>query len=353
MTQVLAGSHTDQAPPVTPDHILNIGMGFFASRVVLSAVELRLFTIIGEDGPTGAQIGDELRLAERSRFDFLDALVALGFLNRAGDGPEARYTNTQETALFLSQDSPAYVGGILEMSSARLYGFWNSLTDGLKTGRPQNETKNGGEPIFAQLYANPVALEDFLNAMAGIQAGNFAMLAEKIDFSPYATVADIGGAKGNLVGVLAGRHPHLSGVTFDLPPVQPVANDFLESLGISDRFRSIGGDFFVDELPKADVLVMGNVLHDWNEAEKRTLIGKAFDAVEPGGIFVAIENVIDDARRENAFGLLMSLNMMIETPGGFDYTSSQFDTWCIEAGFTHTEVVALAGPSSAVIAYKA
>lgn len=355
MTQTITGTQTDQAAaaPMTPDHILQIGMGFFASRTLLSAVEMRLFTIVDDGGLTSEQIGAQLRLDERSRDDFLDALVALGFLERDGDGHESRYANTPETALFLSQNSPAYVGGMLEMSSRRLYGFWNSLTEGLRTGSPQNEAKNGGEPIFAHLYANPIALEGFLNAMAGIQAGNFAMLGDKIDFSGYSTVADIGGAKGNLVATLAGRHPHLAGVTFDLPPVQPVAQDYLESLGLDDRWRSVGGDFFVDDLPKADVVVMGNVLHDWNEGQKEELIAKAYNAVNGGGIFIAIENVIDDARRENAFGLLMSLNMMIETPGGFDYTGAQFDTWCKSAGFTHTEIVSLAGPSSAAIAYKA
>ncbi len=355
MTQTITGTTTDPTPttPLTPDHILEVGMGFFASRTLLSAVEMRLFTIVDDGGLTSEQIGARLGLDDRSRDDFLDALVALGFLERDGDGPGSRYANTPETALFLSQNSPAYVGGMLEMSSTRLYGFWDSLTEGLRTGLPQNETKGGGEPIFAHLYADPVALEGFLDAMAGIQAGNFAMLGDTIDFSGYATVADIGGAKGDLVATLARRHPHLSGVTFDLPPVQPVAQDHLESLGITDRWRSVGGDFFVDDLPKADVVVMGNVLHDWDESRKQQLIARAYDAVDDGGIFIAIENVIDDARRENAFGLLMSLNMMIETPGGFDYTGEQFDAWCRSAGFTHTEIVSLAGPSSAAIAYKA
>jgi len=355
MTQTLTGAQIDPeaAKPLTPDHILEVGMGFFASRTLLSAVEMRLFSIVGSDGLTGEEIGERLALADRGRDDFLDALVSLGFLGREGDGPTSRYVNTPETALFLSQDSPAYVGGILEMSSSRLYGFWDSLTEGLRTGHPQNETKDGGEPIFAQLYANAIALEGFLNAMAGIQAGNFAMLADRIDFSGYSTVSDIGGGKGNLLTTLSSRHPHLTGVTFDLPPVQPVAQDHLDSLGLGERFRSVGGDFFVDDLPRADVVVMGNVLHDWDETQKEALIAKAYDAVESGGIFIAVENVIDDARRENAFGLLMSLNMLIETPGGFDYTGAQFDDWCKAAGFTHTEIVGLAGPASAAIAYKA
>jgi len=139
---------------------------------------------------------------------------------------------------------------------------------------------------------------------------------------------------------------------FDLPPVVPIATANLASKGVADRVTAIAGDFFVDDFPAADVYLMGNVLHDWDETTKQTLIDKAYAGLPSGGILVTIENVIDDARRTNAFGLLMSLNMLIELPGGFDYTGAQFDTWARKAGFSRTEVRHLAGPTSAVIAYK-
>ena len=193
MAQTVTDSQISQAPDLTPDHIMQVGMGFFASRTLLSAVEMQLFTLLSDGGLTSTEIGDRLGLANRSREDFLDALIALGFLNRDGDGPAAQYENTPETGLFLAKKSPAYVGGMLEMSSTRLYNLWDSLPEGLRTGHPQNETKDGGESVFDQIYASPEGLEEFLNAMAGIQAGNFGMLAKKIDFSGYSTVADVGG----------------------------------------------------------------------------------------------------------------------------------------------------------------
>lgn len=338
-------------PHPTPDHILQIGMGFMASKTLLSAVELELFTMLGTEAKTGSEISDQLGLHRRSRYDFLDALVSLGLLEREGDGPGARYRNTAETSVFLDKEQPSYVGGILEMANTRLYGFWNNLTEALITGAPQNEAKTGGD-FFGVLYADEQRLEGFLRAMQGIQMGNFLQLLEKVDFSSATTLCDVGGANGTLCGLAVQRHAHLIATVFDLPPVVSVAERHLKEMRVGDRVTLVGGDFFADDLPNADVIVMGNILHDWDEDQKKTLIAKAHKALNAGGRLIAIENVIDDARRENAFGLLMSLNMLIELPGGFDYTGAQFDSWSKEAGFERTEIVPLAGPASAAIAYR-
>lgn len=335
-----------------PELILQVGMGFWGSKALLSAVELELFTALGDERMTGSEIGDRLGLHLRSRYDFLDALVAIGLLGRDGDGPAARYGNTPDTALFLDKRSPAYLGGILEMANSRLYGFWGSLTEALRTGQPQNEAKHGGGDFFGTLYADEDRLEQFLRGMQGIQLGSFMALFDRVDFSSTTTLCDVGGANGTLCAMAAERHSHLRCSSFDLPVVGPIAERNLRAMGVADRVTTLEGDFFEDELPAADVITMGNILHDWDEDQKEALIAKAHRALNDGGRFIAIENVIDDARRENVFGLLMSLNMLIELPGGFDYTGQQFDSWCREAGFTHTEIVPLVGPASAAIAYK-
>lgn len=353
VTRTTEAAPTEGAgPPPSPEAILELGMAFWGSKTLLSAVELGIFTVIG-DGKTAEQLADAVGLHPRSRDDFLDALVALGMLRRDGDGPGSVYRNTPETALFLSTTSPAYVGGMLEMANTRLFGYWNFLTEALRTGEPQNEIKDGSPGLFDGIYASPERLEEFMRAMEGIQTGNFLVLADTIDFSGHRTFCDLGGANGALSAVIARANPHMSGFTFDLPPVGPIATRNLAERGVADRVEVVDGDFFVDPFPPSDVFFLGNVLHDWNEAEKQLLIGKAYEALPPGGMLIAIENVIDDARREHAFGLLMSLNMLIELPGGFDYTGAQFDRWCRGAGFERTSVQPLAGPSSAAIAYKA
>lgn len=336
----------------SPDHILKIGTGFFASKVLLSAVELGLFTALGSDAKTGAEIERELDLHPRGTYDFLDALVALQLLERDGDGAEARYGNTRDTRRFLDSASPDYVGGILEMSNARLYRFWADLTPALKTGLPQNELKHSGKPMFDELYSDPARLEQFMGAMSGISLPNFRALAKKFDFSPYRTLVDVGGATGQLSCIVAEQHPHLRCRTLDLPVVQPIAQRRIAAAGLQERVTAGALDFFADEFPKADVITMGMILHDWNLEKKKLLIRKAYDALPKGGAFIAVENIIDDARRENAFGLMMSLNMLIEFGDAFDFTGADFTSWCVEAGFERCEIVHLNGPASAAIAYK-
>lgn len=335
-----------------PSYIMQVGMGFWASKVLLSAVELELFTVLGKEALTAREIARKLSLSPRAVPDFPDALVALKLLARDGDGAAARYSNTPEGSVFLDKKSPAYIGGILEMANARLYRFWADLTPALKTGAPQNETKNGGESVFTKLYEVPERLEQFMHAMSGISAGNFMTFAQKFDFSKYKTLCDVGGATGQLSCMVAAAHPHMRCVSFDLPPVEPIAMRRIVAAGLTDRVKTAAGDFFADALPKADVITMGMILHDWNLEKKKLLIRKAYEALPPGGAFVAIEALIDDARRENAFGLLMSLNMLIEFGDAFDYTGADFAGWCKEAGFREFKLVPLAGSSSAAIAYK-
>ena len=334
--------------PVTPDQIMQLGLGFWASKTLLSAVELGLFTELAK-GPVPVEaLGERLNLHPRSVRDFLDALVSLRMLRRDGEG---LYSNTPETDLFLDRAKPSYLGGMLEMANTRLYPFWGSLTEALRTGQLQNEAKSGGN-FFATLYADPQRLEGFLSAMTGLSLGAARAIAEQFPWSDYRTFIDIGGAQGGLPVQLALTHQHLTGGIFDLPTVGPVFEKYVQQHGLSERLRFYPGDFFNDPLPSADVLVMGHILHDWNLEEKRVLLKKAYDALPAGGALIVYEALIDDDRRENTFGLLMSLNMLIETPGGFDYTGADCSHWMREAGFRQTRVEHLTGPDSMVIGFK-
>jgi hypothetical protein len=339
-------------PALDPAPILEAGFGFWASKTVLSAVEIGVFTELAKGHRTRDELRDALGISARGAMDLFDALVALGFLQREGHGEGAIYMNTALTDHFLDRAKPTYIGGMLEMLEARLYRYWGDLTEALRTGKPQNEIKHTGAPMFATLYSDPVRLEQFMNAMQGISLPNFEALAEKFDFSRYETLCDVGGANALLSRTVAARHPHLRCTSWDLPVVAPIAARAIAAAGLSDRVKPAAGDFFADALPRADVITMGMILHDWNLEHKRMLIGKAYDALPTGGALIAIENLIDDDRRTNAFGLLMSLNMLIEFGEAFDYTGADFAGWCRDAGFTHTEVIPLRGPASAAVAYK-
>ncbi len=337
---------TDHAP------ILQTAFGFWSSKVLLTAIELEVFTALGDQSLTGQELGDALKLHPRGVRDFLDSLVAMGFLERVGDGSDARYQNTLATAAYLDRKSGRYIGGILEMLNARLYRFWDDLPEALRTGKPQNEIKHSGKAMFEELYSDLPRLEQFLGAMTGLSRINFEAFAEKFDFAPYQTLCDVGGATGLLSILVAQRHPHMRCTSFDLPEVAPVAKRTIATQELSDQITVASGDFFRDPLPKAEVVTMGMILHDWNLEKKMHLIRAAYDALPEGGAFVAIENLIDDARRENLFGLLMSLNMLIEFGDAFDFTAADFRGWCQEVGFRRFDVFHVSGPCSAAVAWK-
>jgi hypothetical protein len=332
---------------VTPDAILQLGFAFWGSKTLLSAVELGVFTALAQGPQDGDALARRLGLHPRSARDFLDALVALRMLERDGSS----YRNTEAGDLFLDRNKPSYVGGMLEMGNQRLYPFWGALTEALRTGEPQNEARRG-EDFFATLYADPARLEGFLKAMTGISLGAARAIAEKFPWQKYRSFIDVGAAQGAVPVQVARAHPHLTGGGFDLPQVRPVFEQYVQANGLADRLRFHEGNFFADPLPRADVLVMGHILHDWNLEEKRQLLAKAHAALPEGGALIVYEALIDDDRRENAFGLLMSLNMLIETPGGFDYTGADCIGWMREAGFREAYVEHLVGPDSMVVGIR-
>lgn len=331
----------------SPERILRTGLAFWASKTLLSAVEMELFTDLARHPADLASAQGRIGLHPRAARDFLDALVALGFLVRE----QGIYRNTPETDLFLDKAKPSYIGGILEMSNHRLYRFWGDLTTAVRTGQPQNESKDGHNP-FTALYADPARLREFLRAMSGVSRGANVAIAQRFPWAKHRSCADIGTAQGDLVTQIALAQPHLQGIGYDLPEVGPVFEEYVAANRLADRVRFQGGSFFTDDLPRADVLLFGHILHDWDLPTKQMLLRKAYAALPPGGAVIVYDAIIDDDRRQNAFGLLMSLNMVIETPGGFDYTGADCIGWMREAGFSECRVEHLVGPDSMVIGIK-
>ncbi len=331
-----------------PDRILQVGFSFWACKALLSAIELELFTELARHPLSRTELQGRLGLHPRSARDFFDALVATGFLEREDDV----YRNTPDTDLYLDKRKPTYVGGMLEMCNKRLYPFWGNLTEALRTGRPQNEARDGSLSLFEALYAEPARLKEFLCAMTGLSRGANQAIARQFPWSNYHRFADIGTAQGDLAVQIALHNPHLEGVGFDLPEIAPIFEEYVLENGLGTRLRFQAGDFFGESFPKVDVVTMGHILHDWNLEVKEMLIRKAHEALPEGGALIIYEAIIDDDRRKNAFGLLMSLNMLIETQDGFDYTGADCSGWMKKAGFRETRVEPLVGPDSMVVGIK-
>lgn len=330
----------------SPDHILDIGYAFWKSKALLSAVELDLFTELGGDGLSCVELAERLGVHSRGARDFFDALVALKLLGRDMQG---RYGNRPDCAPYLDRRSASYLGDRLAHLNSRLYRQWAHLTPALRSGEAQSDLGTGG---YAALYGDGPASEMFLRAMSSGSLLPALALARVFSWRSYRTLIDVGAGQGCVPVEVVRAHPHLSGGGFDLPQVEPVFTRFVHAHGMEQRLRFHPGDFLKEELPRADVLVMGHILHNWDMPTKLLLLQKAYRALPPGGALIVYDTLIDDERRFEAEALLASLNMLIETSGGFEYTAAQCMGWMRDCGFHEMQVEPLDGRERAVIGVK-
>jgi len=333
-------------------HVLGTGFGFQKSKVLLSAIEFNLFTLLGEKNMTGGEIERQLNLHPRGTWDFIDALLALGFLEREGHGRTALYRNAEISKKYLDGRSDHYIGGMLKLADSRLYALWGNLSDSLRTGQSQNQKHTSGIDFFNTLYSNSKITKEFLDAMAGMTFQNSKILAKKFNFSNYSILCDVGGGTGQLAISIAIEHKNIKCFSFDLPVVTAFAKGTIESHNMQGRVNAIAGNFFRDTLPNADVIIMGMVLHNWNLEDKKFLIQAAYNALPENGVFIVIENLIDDERSDKTTSLLQSLNMLVELGDAFDFTESDLKKWCSSVGFKKFKTIHLSGPFTAVVSYK-
>jgi 2-polyprenyl-3-methyl-5-hydroxy-6-metoxy-1,4-benzoquinol methylase len=188
--------------------------------------------------------------------------------------------------------------------------------------------------------------------MTGLSHPANLAITERFPWKNHRSFVDVGTAQGDLAVQVARAHPHLTGIGFDLPEIRPIFEEYVAQHRLGTRVKFAPGDFFERPIPNSDVVMMGHVLHDWDLDQKKRLIRKAFDALPADGSLIVYESIIDDERRKNTFGLLMSLNMLIETPSGFDYTGADCSGWMKEIGFRRTYVEHLVGPDSMVVGTK-
>jgi O-methyltransferase domain/Dimerisation domain len=336
-----------ESEPLTPDRIRQIGHAFRSSRALLSAVELGIFTVLA-DGPADIEVlSKRTGIHPRGARDFFDSLVALGMLKRDG---ASRYYNAPDADLYLDRRKATYVGGELEHFGTYVFPHWALLTKALETGEPQSGARVAGH--YSALYADQAALETLVKGMTGGTLPVAKALSTEFDWEKHNTIVDIGSAEGCLPVQIAIAHPHIRGGGFDLPPVRPLFERYVSEHSLSDRLRFYEGDFLEDPLPKADVLVLGRILHNWDLATKKLLLRKAYAALPPGGVLVVYERLIDNARRTNAAALLASLNMLIMTAGGFDFTRGDCIRWLSEAGFHDLRTAPLTTEVSMVLGVK-
>ena len=341
------GDSASRTETVTPERIFEAGYAFWKAKALLSAVEIDLFTVLAQ-GALGLQaLVARLGLHGRGARDFFDALVALGFLRRDPDG---RYANESDVDLYLDRGKPTWVGGLLEHLNTRHYQNWSLLTQALRTGKPQSGALATGS--YPALYANATSQAVFLNGMTGGSLVAAKAIAAKFPWRTYKTFIDIGTAEGCVPVVIANAHPHLTGGGFDLPQVEPAFTIYVRDHGLRGRLRFFPGDFFAEPLPEADVLIFGRILHNWDHATRLLLLRKAYQALSWGGALIVYDPLIDDERRVDPHALLSSLNMLIETGGGSEYTAAECTDWMQQVGLSQIRIEPLGDMHTAVIGFK-
>jgi hypothetical protein len=329
------------------NRLFEIGSAYRQAKVLLSAVELGVFSVLATSPLDAVDLADRIKVHERAARDFFDALVAMGLVTRDANG---RYGNTEESDRYLDKAKPTYLGASFDQYNRREYGLWGSLTQALQTGSPAAKTNDGDH--FGSLYTDAARFQTFVTAMTSGSMLAAQGIARQFPWKNYTTLCDVGTAQGCLPVQVALAHPHVRAIGFDLAPVRPAFDAYAAKSNVANRLSFQSGDFFNDPLPEADVIVLGRVLHNWDLQTKTMLLRKAYDAVPNGGAVVVYDMLIDNDRRSGTTGLLSSLNMLLWTAGGFGYTGSDCIGWMRSAGFRQTRVEELPGGNSMIVGEK-
>jgi hypothetical protein len=332
---------------LSADRLLETGSLYRLAKVLLSAVELDLFSALASEPLYSDALATRLALHGRGAQDFFDALVALGLLKRDEDG---QYQNSEASDLYLDRSKPTYLGAALAQYNDREYQMWGSLTDALRTGKPRVETI--GHDHFASLYGDPDRLAAFASAMTAGSLLPARAIAERFRWGQFRTLCDVGTAQGCFPVQVALAHQHIGATGVDLPELALPFQQYVAENGVSERVRFEAVDFSRDPLPRADVIVFGRVLHNWDLTTKKMLLTKACQAVPLGGAVVVYDMLIDDGRSATISGLLSSLNMLVWTSAGFGYTGADCMAWMREVGLKNTQCEPLVSGNSMVVGHK-
>ena len=327
---------------LTAAQLMDLTLGFTKIQALGAALDFVLFTkLSGGKGVNVPEAADLLRIEERPARALLIFCAALGLLERREDG---RYYNSPLSEKFLVRGKPDYFGGWAIMARDRLFPAWMGLTEALKTNRPRTWKEGSGH--FESIYSQSGELRTFLEGMHSLSIHSGRALAEALDFSSYGRLLDVGGGSGAYAIAVLEHHPHLRGAVFDLPSTLEVAQEKIAGAGLSGRLKTIGGDFFKEELPAGfDVHLLSMILHDWPPKENLAILQACFDALPSGGIVIISELMMDDEETGPLPAAQMAMNMVIENTG-FNYTWGEYEQWLTEVGFRGIRRIPLQSPAA-------
>lgn len=334
----LAREAAHEEAGVLPEGIRKLASDFWASRALLTAVELDLFTTLGEEGCDVAKAADRMGTDRRATRMLLDALCALNLLDKSGQ----TYHNTTAAGRYLQRGQPDDAWAAV-MNRVNMWDRWSTLSECVREGSPMGMSNHAG-PSSTQAY---IAATHKIAALAA------PPLVASLEIPEVRRVLDVGGGSGAYTVAVLRAHPGATGEIMDLPPVVRLASRYIREAGMEQRVTLRPVDFTVAPLGSGfDLVLLSYVMH-LNSAElNKRLLARAFDALAPGGTLVINDYVLQSDKTLPRHAALYALNMLVTTHSGGVYSVDEYADWLLEAGFSQVRKVPLLGPTDVVSARK-
>jgi len=293
----------------SPDRLLKVSGYYWKSCVLHAAIKLGIFTVIDSEELTGADIAQRLNVKERGVVMLLNALAAMDLLVKKSD----RYYNTPSSTSFLSKNSPEYMGHII-MHHHHLALSWSKLDEAVRTGGPIRIRSSGSDEE---------GRESFLMGMFNIAMNLAPRLVNTIEISDRRHLLDLGGGPGTYAIHFCLNNPRLRATVYDLPATRPYARKAIERFSLTDRIDFMSGDYLKEDIPGSyDVAWLSQILHAEGPEDCQRIIGKAASVLEPGGLLLIHEFILDNTMDGPLQPALFSLNMLIGTANGRSYSEA-------------------------------
>jgi acetylserotonin N-methyltransferase len=339
---------SDPSAPPDPGLVLDLMNAFRCSQVLFAAVSLGVFDRLEADPADLSTLAGDLHVHRDALGRLLDAAVGLSLLTRQGEN----YTITSAASTYLTRNSPRRLTGYINYSAAVLWHMWEFLPDAIREGSHRWRQAHGLDgPLFGNFFRTEDDKREFLMGMHGFGQISSPEVVRAFDLGRFGRLVDLGGATGHLVIAACQAYPHLRGVVFDLAPVLPLCQEIVAEAGLSERIELVGGDFFTDPLPAADLYAVGRILHDWSEDKIGRLLARVHSSLPAGGALLVCEKMLADDRTGPRWAQLQSLNMLVCTEGK-ERTLGEYAALLHAAGFGHVEGRRCQGPLDVVLAVK-
>jgi acetylserotonin O-methyltransferase len=334
--------------PSDPNPVLELMLGFRRSKTMFAAVELGVFDALGAGPRSSDDLARELGCDSAAMRRLLDALVGLELLTRSGE----MYSNTPNATDYLCSSSPNRLTGYIRFSNDVSWKLWTHVEDAIREGGHRwKQTYGWDAPIFSSFFRDGHAMREFLMGMHGYGVISSPRVVRACDLSGFNRLVDLGGATGHLAIAACEAYPNLAATVFDLPEVTPLAREIVGLSSVADRVDVVGGDFFENELPRADLYSLGRILHDWSDEKIMLLLRKIFHALPEGGGLLVAEIMVAPQRDGPVWAQMQDLNMLVCTEGR-ERTQSEYESLLKSVGFKKVEARVTGAPVDAILATK-